>query len=109
MFHILRSFPSTLDYVLIVAYALLDPYHAKIHHQKNIKLLKNDGWFIARIPKDHCHFEHTLKLGIITAPHPKIFSRTLSNVSKQAEKYEVTDFSPHMVTFSDNMSDSTLC
>ena len=36
-----------------------------------IRILKHEGWYIARIKGSHHHFLHDSKKGIVTIPHPK--------------------------------------
>lgn len=35
-----------------------------------IKILKNDGWYLARISGSHHHFLHPVKAGLVTVKHP---------------------------------------
>lgn len=36
-----------------------------------IKLLKQDGWFLDSVAGSHHHFEHDIKKGKVTVPHPR--------------------------------------
>lgn len=51
-----------------------------------IKILKDDGWELARVEGSHHHFIHKSKKGIVTVPHPKkdFPQRTQNSVFKQA-------------------------
>jgi len=51
-----------------------------------IKILKADGWYIARIEGSHHQFQHPTKPGIVTVPHPKksLPTGTVKSILKQA-------------------------
>ncbi|HWN97576.1 MAG TPA: type II toxin-antitoxin system HicA family toxin [Methylomirabilota bacterium] len=52
-----------------------------------IKLIENDGWFLARTRGSHRHFKHAVKSGLVTiAGHPgvDIPKGTLNSILKQA-------------------------
>lgn len=51
-----------------------------------IKMLKKDGWELARTTGDHHHFKHPSKPGIVTVAHPTkdIPKGTLNSIWKQA-------------------------
>ncbi len=51
-----------------------------------IRVLKADGWELARVKGSHHHFRHATKKGIVTVPHPKkdIPIGTLRSVERQA-------------------------
>lgn len=51
-----------------------------------IKLLKADGWFLARVKGDHYQFKHPYKKGLVTVPHPRkdLKPGTLASIKKQA-------------------------
>nr|WP_259370309.1 type II toxin-antitoxin system HicA family toxin [Rodentibacter heylii] len=36
-----------------------------------IKLLEQDGWYLNSIKGSHHHFEHKIKKGKVTVPHPR--------------------------------------
>ena len=52
-----------------------------------IRILKADGWMLARSKGSHQHFKHPLKKGIVTVPHPKkgLPIGTLRSIAKQAQ------------------------
>jgi predicted RNA binding protein YcfA (HicA-like mRNA interferase family) len=52
-----------------------------------IKLIEQDGWYLARTRGSHRHFKHSKKPGIVTlAGHPNVDipRGTLNSVLKQA-------------------------
>jgi len=51
-----------------------------------IKALGKDGWTLKRITGSHHHFEHPVKPGLVTVPHPRkdIPKGTLHSVEKQS-------------------------
>jgi predicted RNA binding protein YcfA (HicA-like mRNA interferase family) len=52
-----------------------------------IKLIEQDGWYLARMRGSHRHFKHAKKSGIVTiAGHPSVDMPrgTLNSVLKQA-------------------------
>ena len=51
-----------------------------------IRMLEKDGWFEIRITGSHHHFKHSLKLGIVTIPHPRkeIGKGLFNSILKQA-------------------------
>ena len=51
-----------------------------------IRILKDDGWFIARTKGSHHHFKHPTKPGLVTVPHPErdLPKGTVRNIFKQA-------------------------
>ncbi|WP_407888675.1 type II toxin-antitoxin system HicA family toxin [Levilactobacillus sp. N40-8-2] len=57
-----------------------------IDSREIIKILRKDGWFLARITGDHYHFKNPVKPGIVTVPHPRkdIPKGTLNSILKQA-------------------------
>lgn len=36
-----------------------------------IKLRKKDGWYLDSVTGSHHHFEHDVKTGKVTVPHPR--------------------------------------
>lgn len=36
-----------------------------------MKILKDDGWYLARTKGDHFQFKHPIKTGTVTVQHPK--------------------------------------
>jgi predicted RNA binding protein YcfA (HicA-like mRNA interferase family) len=52
-----------------------------------VRLLREDGWFVARTRGSHHHFRHTTKPGTVTVPgNPNydLHPRTLASILKQA-------------------------
>ena len=51
-----------------------------------IRILKDDGWIIARTRGSHLHFKHPTKPGLVTVPHPErdLPRGTVRNIFKQA-------------------------
>jgi predicted RNA binding protein YcfA (HicA-like mRNA interferase family) len=51
-----------------------------------IRLLKADGWVLARTKGSHQHFKHAAKPGLVTVPHPKkdLPRGTLRSIEKQS-------------------------
>jgi predicted RNA binding protein YcfA (HicA-like mRNA interferase family) len=51
-----------------------------------IRILKADGWTLARAKGSHHHFKHPSKPGIVTVPHPKkdFPIGTLKSIERQA-------------------------
>jgi predicted RNA binding protein YcfA (HicA-like mRNA interferase family) len=60
-----------------------------------IKIIENDGWYLARQKGSHMQFRHPVKSGLVTvAPHSlndDVSAGTLSSIYKQAqiEKREI--------------------
>jgi predicted RNA binding protein YcfA (HicA-like mRNA interferase family) len=55
--------------------------------RKVIKLIEDDGWYLARIRGDHCQYKHNTKKGLVTISgheHDDIAPRTLNSILKQA-------------------------
>jgi predicted RNA binding protein YcfA (HicA-like mRNA interferase family) len=51
-----------------------------------IRLLENDGWFLARVKGSHHQFKHPDKPGLVTVKHPDndIPAGTLASIKRQA-------------------------
>jgi predicted RNA binding protein YcfA (HicA-like mRNA interferase family) len=51
-----------------------------------MKIVKDDGWVLDRVKGSHYHFHHSLKIGIVTIPHPKkdMSIKTANSILKQA-------------------------
>ena len=51
-----------------------------------IKLIEQDGWRLAGVTGSHHHFEHPVKKGKVTIPHPnkELPRGTVNSVLKQA-------------------------
>ena len=51
-----------------------------------IKIVENDGWFLVRIKGSHHHFNHQIKKGNVTIPHPKkdMSIKTANSILRQA-------------------------
>lgn len=51
-----------------------------------IKILKADGWILARSKGSHQHFKHPTRKGVVTVPHPKKSMKrgTQKSIFKQA-------------------------
>ncbi|MGQ0643187.1 MAG: type II toxin-antitoxin system HicA family toxin [Gemmatimonadaceae bacterium] len=51
-----------------------------------IRLLKADGWYLARTKGSHQHFKHQRRSGVVTVPHPvrDIPPGTLRSIERQA-------------------------
>jgi len=59
----------------------------KVYSSKElIKLIEADGWTLIRIKGSHHHFEHSVKPGTVTVPHPKkdMDIRTSNSILRQA-------------------------
>lgn len=54
--------------------------------KKLIKMLKADGWYLARITGDHHMFKHPIKPNTVPVPHPikDLPIGTLRAIMKQA-------------------------
>jgi predicted RNA binding protein YcfA (HicA-like mRNA interferase family) len=55
--------------------------------RKVVKLIEEDGWYLARIKGDHRQYMHKTKKGLVTISghdNDDIALRTLSSVLKQA-------------------------
>ena len=54
--------------------------------RKLIKLLEQDGWFLADVRGDHHQFRHLTRKGRVTVPHPSadIPIGTLRSIYRQA-------------------------
>jgi predicted RNA binding protein YcfA (HicA-like mRNA interferase family) len=52
-----------------------------------IKILNNDGWYFYKATGSHHNFEHPIKKGKVTIPHPRkdIPYKTAKSIIKQAE------------------------
>lgn len=53
-----------------------------------IKVLENDGWFIARTKGSHRQFKHPVKAGLVTVPgklSDDLAPGTLSSIRRQAQ------------------------
>jgi len=48
-----------------------DVYHLLMNSKELIKLLEKDGWILRGSKGSHHVFNHPLKSGHITVPHPK--------------------------------------
>jgi predicted RNA binding protein YcfA (HicA-like mRNA interferase family) len=51
-----------------------------------IRMLEKDGWKEIRVTGSHHHFKHSVKLGLVTVPHPKkdLPTGTVKSILKQA-------------------------
>ncbi|QSH41222.1 type II toxin-antitoxin system HicA family toxin [Lentisphaerota bacterium ZTH] len=51
-----------------------------------MKMLKKDGWYVARTRGDHYQFKHPEKRGLVTLQHPvkDLRKDVLSSIYKQA-------------------------
>ena len=51
-----------------------------------MKLIKEEGWQLARIRGSHHHYKHPSRSGLVTVPHPKkdIPIGTVKSILKQA-------------------------
>ncbi len=51
-----------------------------------IKILQDDGWYIARVKGSHHIFKHCEKKGTVTVPHPRkdLKTGTIKSIKKQA-------------------------
>jgi len=51
-----------------------------------IRMIKEDGWILARIKGSHHHFVHPVKKGMVTIPHPEkdIYPKTAASIKRQA-------------------------
>lgn len=51
-----------------------------------IKILRADGWTLARVKGSHHQFSHPTKVGVVTVPHPKknLKLGTQKSILKQA-------------------------
>ncbi len=52
-----------------------------------VRLLRNDGWYLARTRGDHHQYKHPSKPGLVTVPgrmNDELAPGTLSSVFKQA-------------------------
>ena len=51
-----------------------------------IKLLEQDGWYLARVKGSHHQFKHPTKTGLVTVKHPDgdIPTPTLYSIQRQA-------------------------
>ena len=50
---------------------MYDVYHLLMNSKELIKLLEKDGWILRGSKGSHHVFNHPLKSGHITVPHPK--------------------------------------
>lgn len=53
-----------------------------------VKLLEQDGWYLARIRGSHRQFKHRTKTGVVTVhghPSEDVPPGTLNNIYKQAQ------------------------
>ena len=52
-----------------------------------IKILENDGWYLARTRGSHCQFKHSTKRGLVTVagkPNDDMALGTQNSIFKQA-------------------------
>ena len=51
-----------------------------------LRLLMEDGWYLARIDGSHHHFKHATKKGLVTVKHPDkdIPIKTLRSIAQQS-------------------------
>lgn len=51
-----------------------------------MKLLEKDGWYLVRTKGSHYQFNHPIKRGLVTLPHPRkdLPKKTLESIFKQA-------------------------
>lgn len=54
--------------------------------RKLIRMLEDDGWYLAGTTGSHHHFKHAAKSGKVTVPHPKhnLPTGTVKSIVKQA-------------------------
>lgn len=53
-----------------------------------LKLLENDGWYLARTRGSHRQYKHPVKLGLVTVPGKladDLAPGTLSSIRRQAQ------------------------
>ena len=55
----------------IIQNCVYDVYHLLMNCKELIKLLEKDGWILRGSKGSHHVFNHPLKSGHITVPHPK--------------------------------------
>ena len=55
----------------IILNCVYDVYHLLMNSKELIKLLEKDGWILRGSKGSHHVFNHPLKSGHITVPHPK--------------------------------------
>ena len=55
----------------IIQNCVYDVYHLLMNSKELIKLLEKDGWILRGSKGSHHVFNHPLKPGHITVPHPK--------------------------------------
>jgi predicted RNA binding protein YcfA (HicA-like mRNA interferase family) len=55
----------------IIQNCVYDVYHLLMNSKELIKLLEKDGWILRGSKGSHHVFNHPLKSGHITVPHPK--------------------------------------
>ena len=60
-----------------------------------IKIIEQDGWYLARTKGSHCQYKHQTKIGLVTVPgklSDELAPGTLNSILKQAGlKNEVFD------------------
>ncbi|MGI6253390.1 MAG: type II toxin-antitoxin system HicA family toxin [Aminivibrio sp.] len=51
-----------------------------------MKILQRDGWRLKGVRGDHHYFEHDIKKGKLTVPHPEkdLHPKTVKSIFKQA-------------------------
>jgi predicted RNA binding protein YcfA (HicA-like mRNA interferase family) len=57
-----------------------------VNSKQIIKLLEDEGWFLARVKGSHHQFKHPAKPGLVTVKNPdgEIPKATLNSIRKQA-------------------------
>ena len=64
------------------------PYHPHVKVKEVIKLLEDDGWYLARTKGSHRQFKHPAKSGTVTVsgkPSVDVPPGTLNSILKQAD------------------------
>jgi len=61
-------------------------YNSYVTSAEVIRIIKADGWTLARSKGSHHHFSHRSKPGVVTVPHPEkdIPIGTLKSIERQA-------------------------
>jgi predicted RNA binding protein YcfA (HicA-like mRNA interferase family) len=62
---------SSYSALLLYVYGVYCVYNTQMNSKELLKLLERDGWIMRNSKGSHHVFQHPVKTGHITVPHPK--------------------------------------
>ena len=78
--------------------------HSPERRKALIKMIEDDGWYLARSKGDHHHYKHPTKKGLVTIPY-KITRNIELSVQRQAG---LRRYKSDRINYSNNSSDGAV-